>query len=129
MNTYIKERREEGFTLIELLIAIVVVGILTAVVIVGIGGLTDTGAKGACAASRDAAKAASAVHKANTGFYPADFASLTTGAKPEMELDSGVTPAAAGMPAGTVVLSGSGWTLTLTPPTVAVPVTGFTCAP
>ena len=61
MNTYIKERREEGFTLIELLIAIVVVGILTAVVIVGIGGLTDNGAKSACAASRDAAKAASAV--------------------------------------------------------------------
>ena len=58
MNTYIKERREEGFTLIELLIAIVVVGILTAVVIVGIGGLTDTGSKSACAASLDAAKAA-----------------------------------------------------------------------
>ena len=48
MNTYIKERREEGFTLIELLIAIVVVGILTAVVIVGIGGLTDNGNGSAC---------------------------------------------------------------------------------
>ena len=65
MNTYIKERRDEGFTLIELLIAIVVVGILTAVVIVGIGGLTDTGKKSACQASRDAAKAAAAVHYNN----------------------------------------------------------------
>ena len=65
MNTYIKERREEGFTLIELLIAIVVVGILTAVVIVGIGGLTDNGKKGACQASKDAAKAAVAVHYSN----------------------------------------------------------------
>ncbi|MGZ4794731.1 MAG: type II secretion system protein [Acidimicrobiia bacterium] len=65
MNTYITERRDEGFTLIELLIAIVVVGILTAVVIVGIGGLTDNGKKGACAASMDAAKAATAVHYNN----------------------------------------------------------------
>jgi len=78
MNTYIKDRREEGFTLIELLIAIVVVGILTAVVIVGIGGLQDTGSKGACAASRDAAKAAAVVHKANSGSYPTDFASMVT---------------------------------------------------
>ena len=66
MNTYIKERREEGFTLIELLIAIVVVGILTAVVIVGIGGLADNGKNSACAASKDAAKAAQAVHYNNT---------------------------------------------------------------
>ena len=70
MNTYIKDRREEGFTLIELLIAIVVVGVLTAVVIVGIGGLTDNGKASACAASRDAAKTASAVHKANTSAWP-----------------------------------------------------------
>ena len=73
MNTYIKERREEGFTLIELLIAIVVVGILTAVVIVGIGGLNDTGSKSACTVSLDAAKAAAVVHKANTGSYPTGF--------------------------------------------------------
>ena len=34
------DNKEQGFTLIELLVAIVVVGILTAVAIVGIGGLT-----------------------------------------------------------------------------------------
>ena len=36
MNEYMEERKEQGFTLIELLIAIVVVGILAAVAIVGI---------------------------------------------------------------------------------------------
>jgi prepilin-type N-terminal cleavage/methylation domain-containing protein len=104
MNTYIKERRDEGFTLIELLIAIVVVGILTAVVIVGIGGLTNNGSNSACAASRDAAKAASAVHKANVNTYPSSFTDFTAA-----ELDtSDVTVAA------TTIKHGTDWTLHFT---------------
>lgn len=103
MNTYIKDRREEGFTLIELLIAIVVVGILTAVVIVGIGGLTDNGKGAACSASRDAARAASAVHKSNTGTWPAAFTDFTAA-----ELDTtDVTVTAATLKHGT------DWTLTI----------------
>ena len=66
MSKYTEEREEQGFTLIELLIAIVVVGILTAVAIVGIAGLTDNGEDSACAATEDAAKAAQAVYYANT---------------------------------------------------------------
>src|SRR5262245_24983473 len=80
MSQYIEKREEQGFTLIELLIAIVVVGIQTAVAIVGIAGLTNNGKTSACAASRDAAKAATAVYYANNnGAYPQtlnDFAAV-----------------------------------------------------
>jgi prepilin-type N-terminal cleavage/methylation domain-containing protein len=107
MNTYIKERRDEGFTLIELLIAIVVVGILTAVVIVGIGGLTDNGKRGACQASKDAAKAASAVYyNNNSGQYPNSFDQLTAGAKPALETADGVT-------ATGTTMAGNGWSVTM----------------
>lgn len=108
------EQRERGFTLIEMLIVVVVVGILTAVAIVGIGGLTDNGQVSACQASADAAKAASAVYFANSSpsTFPADFNNLIT-PKRVYEIPSGVTPQAPAT--GTVVLVGKGWTLTMTP--------------
>ena len=56
------EREDKGFTLIEILIAIVLVGILSAVAVVGISNLVSKGTASACTASKDAAKAASAVY-------------------------------------------------------------------
>jgi prepilin-type N-terminal cleavage/methylation domain-containing protein len=96
---------EGGFTLIELLIAIVVVGVLTAVAIVGIGGLVDNGHTAACQATLDASKAASAVYFANTGGYPQSFTVLSNTSV--LEVPAGVTPAA-------TTLKGKGWTLTMT---------------
>jgi prepilin-type N-terminal cleavage/methylation domain-containing protein len=133
MNKYMEDRKEEGFTLIELLIAIVVVGILTAVAIVGIGGLTDNGKTAACQATADAAKAASAVFYANstTNTFPVDFGELV-GPPVVLDVPSGVTAAAtvAGPfhtppVTGDKVLKGKNWTLAMTGGNTTAPV--FTC--
>ena len=43
-------RRQAGFTLIELLIVIVILGILAAIVVFAVGGITDRGEASACKA-------------------------------------------------------------------------------
>ena len=82
MHDYTEDRKEQGFTLIELLVSIVVVGILTAVAIVGIAGLTNKGSKSACAATADAIQSAQAVHFTNSNTYPANFTDMLTHPSP-----------------------------------------------
>lgn len=43
-----KKRNDEGFTLIELLVVVVILGILAAVVVFAVGGITDKGQTSAC---------------------------------------------------------------------------------
>jgi prepilin-type N-terminal cleavage/methylation domain-containing protein len=119
------EQFDDGFTLVELLIAIVVVGVLTAVAVLGITGVVDKGETSACQASADAAKAASSVFYANTGSssFPADFHSLIA-PKVLYEIPNGVTPQVPGV--GDVALVGKGWTLEMTPGTASQPPT-FSC--
>ena len=104
-----QRRREAGFTLIELLITIVVVGVLTVVAIIGVGGLLDDGHVAACRSSMDAAKGASTVHYANTGTYPQSFLAMTSTNPQEFEVPAGVTQTL------TTLKKGTSWTLTLTP--------------
>src|SRR5689334_10294304 len=75
-----RERQGEawGFTLVELLIAIVVVGILGAVAVVGVNGLVDKGENSACRTTMDAANSASAAFYSLTNAYPQTYDDLTS---------------------------------------------------
>ncbi len=112
MKTHHRQpNRDKGFTLVEILISIVLVGILSAVVVVGIGNLTSKGTTAACAASLDAAKAGAIVYySTNANAYPTTLLQMTGATPAALTLPTGVTLAA---PAN-VVASGNGWTLTMT---------------
>jgi prepilin-type N-terminal cleavage/methylation domain-containing protein len=66
----------DGFTLIELLIVIVVLGILAAVVIFALGGITGKSATAACQADGATISTAMAVYNAQNGANPATDAAL-----------------------------------------------------
>src|SRR5947207_2464354 len=87
--------------------AIVVAGILAAVAIVGIGGLTNTANTTGCTASKDAATTASAAYYAdNAQVWPTTFTAMT-GSTPPL-----YSPPASATVTATTVKQG-GWTLTI----------------
>ena len=76
-----KKRQEEGFTLIELLIVIVILGILAAVVVFAVGGISDRGKKSACKSDVKSVETAVESYYALKGAYPAAFSDLTSGSE------------------------------------------------
>jgi type II secretion system protein G len=70
---------EGGFTLIELLIVIVILGILAAVVVFAVGGVTNTGEDAACKADKKTLETAIEAYRAQEGSYPANEAALVPG--------------------------------------------------
>lgn len=68
---------EGGFTLIELLIVIVILGILAAIVVFAVGGVTDRGTQSACKAERKTLETAIEAYYAKNTAYPANAAALT----------------------------------------------------
>lgn len=119
----------DGFTLIEILIAIVLIGTISAVAILGVRNLVSKGSASACSASADSSVAASAVYFASYGTYPANFNALTTATGS----GGNTVPASLILPAGVTATgmvatsNGGAWTLTMTAGTSTATPT-FVCA-
>ena len=122
-----KQQRDEGFTLIELLTAIVIVGVLSAVAIVGVGGLQEKGQTAACTTSLEAATSATEIYYSVTGGqYPQTFHDLTnppTG-HPLLDPAPGIT-----LTATTLEGKSGGWAITLVPGANPSDLTTFTGCP
>jgi prepilin-type N-terminal cleavage/methylation domain-containing protein len=70
---------EDGFTLVELVIVIVVLGILSGIVVFGVGRFRSDANAAACQADMTAVNAAADAYQAVTGNYPAAMSELTAG--------------------------------------------------
>jgi prepilin-type N-terminal cleavage/methylation domain-containing protein len=71
-------KNESGFTLIELLIVIVILGVLAAIVVFSVQGITDRGKNSACKADKETVITAAEAFAAQspTGAYPASATDL-----------------------------------------------------
>ena len=69
-------RQDGGFTLIELLIVIVILGVLAAIVVFSVRGITDRGDVSACKSNLKTAEVAVEAYYAKNGSNPASLAVL-----------------------------------------------------
>ena len=74
-----KKNSDKGFTLIELLIVIVILGVLSTVVVLSVGGITDKGKSASCTSDYNSLATAVESYNAQTGSYPASQTALVTG--------------------------------------------------
>jgi prepilin-type N-terminal cleavage/methylation domain-containing protein len=74
-----RRRPEAGFTLVELLIVIVVLGVLSGIVLFGVGRFRSDANAAACQADLSAVNAAADAYQAVTGNYPRALDDLTLG--------------------------------------------------
>jgi general secretion pathway protein G len=70
-------KSDKGFTLTELLVVIAILGILAAVVVFAVGGITDKGQSSACSADKQTVQTAEEAYYAKNGSYT-DTAGLVT---------------------------------------------------
>jgi prepilin-type N-terminal cleavage/methylation domain-containing protein len=103
------KKNEHGFTLIELLIVIVILGILAAIVVFSISGVTDRGKTSACKADKKTVEVAGEAYYAQNSAYAATMADLVPSFLHE------------------VPATGNGYTISYTLATA--PATGFTVGP
>ena len=125
----LQEKREEGFTLIELLIVIVILGILAAIVVFSVGGITDRGSRSACQANVESVNIAAEAFRTQspTGAYPATLNNLTTNNPPASRQFLKTIPgtlAADGLSFVVAPGGGTSYTIVYTPGTGTAAATG-----
>jgi type II secretion system protein G len=76
MQSSTTTERDRGFTLIELLIVIVILGILAAVTVFAVNGITDRGEESSCKAEKKTIEVALEAYNAQEGEYPANINGL-----------------------------------------------------
>ncbi|MEZ5180949.1 MAG: prepilin-type N-terminal cleavage/methylation domain-containing protein [Acidimicrobiales bacterium] len=69
----------KGFTLIELLVVIVILGVLAAVVVFSVSGITDNSEQSGCAQELRTIETAVEAYRAQEGAYPANIGALAPG--------------------------------------------------
>lgn len=118
-------RPEAGFTLIEMLIVIVVLGVLAAVVVFSVSGISDVGQSSACKSDRQAVVTAEEAMRARSdvrGYLPmADL--VTVG----MLQDDSAWHDVTFPDAGTPVTTKEGHTVTIHATYSVAPITGSPC--
>lgn len=72
-------RDDRGFTLIELLIVIIILGVLAAVVVFSVRGITDNGEEAACQTEIRTVETAVEAYYAENNAYPATVGALVGG--------------------------------------------------
>lgn len=73
------QKNDKGFTLVELLIVIVILGILAAVTVFAVRGITDKGQENSCATEKRAIETATEAYFADTGADADAMADLVPG--------------------------------------------------